>query len=40
MTANTRRGEGFFPVMGLILLALVIAGFVPPAASALLHLPL
>ncbi len=33
MTAITRRGEGFFPVMGLILLALVIAGFVPPAFS-------
>ncbi|WP_405224835.1 hypothetical protein [Lentisalinibacter sediminis] len=33
MTANARRGEIFFPLMGLVLLALVIAGFVPPAFS-------
>lgn len=33
MTAKVRRGEAFFPVMGLVLLALVIAGFVPPALS-------
>ena len=32
-TANARRGEVFFPLMGFVLLALVIAGFVPPALS-------
>lgn len=33
MTAGNRRGEVFFPTMGFVLLALVIAGFVPPALS-------
>lgn len=30
---ETRQGERFFFVMGLILLGLVVAGFVPPAVS-------